>query len=50
MIVMVLQKSTRCLLQILGHPTILLLLREIVIRLVLVLFLRFPPQGLLHRL
>ncbi|HLZ57500.1 MAG TPA: branched-chain amino acid ABC transporter ATP-binding protein/permease [Ktedonosporobacter sp.] len=46
MIVLV-QESTRFLPEVPGHPTIVLALREVVIGLVLVLFLRFRPQGLL---
>jgi branched-chain amino acid transport system permease protein len=41
------QESTRFLPEIAGHPTIVPALREIVIGLVLMLFLRFRPQGLL---
>ena len=41
------QESTRFLPEVAGHPTVVPALREIVIGLVLVLFLRFRPQGLL---
>ena len=41
------QELTRFLPEIPGHPTIVPSLREIVIGAVLVLFLRFRPQGLL---
>ncbi len=46
MIVLV-QESTRFLPEISGHPAIIPALREIVVGAVLVLFLRFHPQGLL---
>ena len=41
------QESTRFLPEVAGHPAVVPALREIVIGLVLVLFLRFRPQGLL---
>jgi ABC-type branched-subunit amino acid transport system ATPase component/ABC-type branched-subunit amino acid transport system permease subunit len=41
------QESTRFLPEVAGHPTVVPALREIVIGAVLVLFLRFRPQGLL---
>jgi branched-chain amino acid transport system permease protein len=41
------QESTRFLPEVPGHPQIMLALRGVVIGLVLVLFLRFRPQGLL---
>src|ERR1700719_4010101 len=41
------QESTRFLPEVPGHPQIVLALRGVVIGLVLVLFLRFRPQGLL---
>ncbi|HYL08544.1 MAG TPA: branched-chain amino acid ABC transporter permease [Candidatus Udaeobacter sp.] len=44
---MVVQESTRFLPEIPGHPQVVLALRGVIIGLVLVLFLRFRPQGLL---
>jgi ABC-type branched-chain amino acid transport system, permease component len=41
------QESTRFLPEVPGHPQIVLALRGVIIGLVLVLFLRFRPQGLL---
>jgi branched-chain amino acid transport system permease protein len=41
------QESTRFLPEVPGHPQIVLSLRGVIIGLVLVLFLRFRPQGLL---
>jgi branched-chain amino acid transport system permease protein len=41
------QESTRFLPEVPGHPQIVLALRGVVIGLVLILFLRFRPQGLL---
>jgi branched-chain amino acid transport system ATP-binding protein/branched-chain amino acid transport system permease protein len=41
------QESTRFLPEIAGHPAVVPALREIVIGLVLMLFLRFRPKGLL---
>jgi branched-chain amino acid transport system permease protein len=43
----IVQESTRFLPEVPGHPQIVLALRGAVIGLVLVLFLRFRPQGLL---
>jgi ABC-type branched-subunit amino acid transport system permease subunit len=43
----VVQESTRFLPEVPGHPQIVLALRGVIIGLVLVLFLRFRPQGLL---
>ncbi len=45
--IVLIQESTRFLPDVPGHPTIVLALREILIGAVLVLFLRFRPQGLL---
>jgi branched-chain amino acid transport system permease protein len=45
--IVLIQESTRFLPEIAGHPTVVPALREIVIGAVLVLFLRFRPQGLL---
>lgn len=45
--VMVIQESTRFLPDIPGHPAIIPAVREILIGVILVLFLRFRPQGLL---
>jgi len=45
--ILLVQESTRFLPEIPGHPNIILAMREIVIGVVLVLFLRFRPQGLL---
>ena len=45
--ILLIQESTRFLPEIPGHPNIILAMREIVIGAVLVLFLRFRPQGLL---
>ena len=44
---LVVQESTRFLPEVPGHPQIVLALRGVIIGLVLVLFLRFRPQGLL---
>jgi branched-chain amino acid transport system permease protein len=44
---LIVQESTRYLPDVPGHPQIVLALRGVVIGLVLVLFLRFRPQGLL---
>ena len=41
------QESTRFLPEVPGHPQVVLALRGVIIGLVLVLFLRFRPQGLL---
>jgi branched-chain amino acid transport system permease protein len=41
------QESTRFLPEVPGHPQIVLSLRGVIIGLVIVLFLRFRPQGLL---
>ncbi|HEY1420491.1 MAG TPA: branched-chain amino acid ABC transporter permease [Candidatus Dormibacteraeota bacterium] len=41
------QESTRFLPEVPGHPQIVLALRGVIIGLVLVLFLRFRPQGLI---
>jgi ABC-type branched-subunit amino acid transport system permease subunit len=43
----IVQESTRFLPEVPGHPQIMLSLRGVIIGLVLVLFLRFRPQGLL---
>ncbi len=43
----IVQESTRFLPEVPGHPQIVLALRGVIIGLVLVLFLRFRPQGLL---
>jgi branched-chain amino acid transport system permease protein len=43
----IVQESTRFLPEVPGHPQIVLSLRGVIIGLVLVLFLRFRPQGLL---
>lgn len=43
----IVQESTRYLPQVPGHATVTLALREVVIGAVLVLFLRFRPQGLI---
>jgi len=43
----IVQESTRFLPEIPGHPQVMLALRGAIIGLVLVLFLRFRPQGLL---
>ncbi len=45
--IMVVQESTRFLPEVPGYPAIVPALREIVIGAVLVLFIRFRPQGLL---
>jgi len=45
--IVLIQESTRFLPDVPGHPVIVPALREIVIGAVLVLFLRFRPQGLL---
>src|SRR5579859_4262245 len=45
--IVLIQESTRFLPDVPGHPTVVPALREIVIGAVLVLFLRFRPQGLL---
>jgi branched-chain amino acid transport system permease protein len=45
--IVLIQESTRFLPDVPGHPNIVPALREIVIGAVLVLFLRFRPQGLL---
>jgi branched-chain amino acid transport system permease protein len=45
--IVLIQESTRFLPEIPGHPTIIPALRAIIIGAVLVLFLRFRPQGLL---
>ncbi len=45
--IVLIQESTRFLPEVAGHPTVVPALREIVIGAVLVLFLRFRPQGLL---
>ena len=42
----IVQESTRFLPEVPGHPQVMLALRGVVIGLVLVLFLRFRPQGL----
>jgi branched-chain amino acid transport system permease protein len=47
LVAVLLQESTRFLPEVPGHPTVTLSLREVVIGVVLVLFLRFRPQGLL---
>ena len=44
---LIVQESTRFLPEVPGHPQIVLALRGVIIGLVLVLFLRFRPQGLL---
>jgi branched-chain amino acid transport system permease protein len=44
---LVVQESTRFLPEVPGHPQVVLALRGVIIGLVLVLFLRFRPQGLL---
>jgi branched-chain amino acid transport system permease protein len=43
----IVQESTRFIPEVPGHPQIVLALRGVIIGLVLVLFLRFRPQGLL---
>jgi branched-chain amino acid transport system permease protein len=45
--IVLIQESTRFIPEVAGHPNIVPSLREIVIGAVLVLFLRFRPQGLL---
>ena len=47
LVIVVLQESTRFLPEVPNHPNIVLALREILIGAILVLFLRFRPQGLL---
>jgi branched-chain amino acid transport system permease protein len=45
--IMLIQESTRFLPEVPGHPNVVPALREIVVGVILVLFLRFRPQGLL---
>jgi branched-chain amino acid transport system permease protein len=47
LVIVVLQESTRFLPEVPNHPNVVLALREILIGAILVLFLRFRPQGLL---
>jgi branched-chain amino acid transport system permease protein len=47
LVAILLQESTRFLPEVPGHPGITLAAREVVIGVVIVLFLRFRPQGLL---
>jgi branched-chain amino acid transport system permease protein len=47
LVIVLLQESTRFLPEVPNHPNVVLALREIVIGAILVLFLRFRPQGML---
>jgi branched-chain amino acid transport system permease protein len=46
-VIVLLQESTRFLPEVPNHPNIVLALREVLIGAILVLFLRFRPQGML---